>query len=302
MSPVPPPQRVRDIPADHAEGLRRVHKLTAESAKLHRALETAVAVADPLDLVRQVDAADRERALLEINLRSRRIPAVWIDVARRLGAAHQPWTTDQILPPARTDTRRSSRNRVAADTHLLVDMAAVSVLRDHLLNHHRHPIDPTTTDAVQFRRNMGAIWQRSIITARLINLRDDQRTRVTAAAAADLTQRIGVYREMSLDDIHTLWHAYTGGGLADTYRRSITATPGPGRSTNPPLPDPQHWLDQARTNLTAGGPPQHNRDIERAVAAAIPAHILGKDADHHHGHGLDQMPGANAVIEPGPDP
>jgi len=302
VSPVPPPQRVRDIPADHAEGLRRVHQLTAESASLHRALTSAPTIAERLDVVRQVDAADRDRALLEINLRSRGIPALWIDVARRLGAAHQPWTNGQILPPARTDTRRSSRNRVAADTHLLVDMAAVSVVREHLLNHHRNPIDTTTADAVQFRRNMGAVWQRSVLTAHLTKVGDNQRAQLIDTAAADLTQRIGRYRAMSLDDIQTLWHAYTGGNLADTYRRSITAA---SRSVHPPsphLPDPQHWLDHARQTLMSAGGPEQIPQVHCAVAAALPGHILEDRPDRAHRHEIDEIPRADNDIEAGPGP
>ncbi|WP_280493031.1 hypothetical protein [Nocardia asiatica] len=302
MSPVPSPQRVRDIPSEHAEGLRRIHQLTIESTRLHRALNTTNAAADRLDLLHRADTTDRDRALLEIDLRSRGVPAAWMAVARRLGTAQRPWSPGQILPPVRTEPRRRSRNRVAADTHLLVDMAAVSTVRDHLLRHHRTTNDTTAAEAVQFHRNMGAIWRRSVIIAELLELSDTQRTRITTTAGVDLTQRVNAYRDMSLDDLHTLWHAYTGGGLADTYRRSITATPAPSRGANRSLPDPQHWLDRARTYLAGGGPPEHDRDIECAVTAAIPGPLHGSEPDYHQSDGLGEAPGANAVSDAGPDP
>ncbi|WP_280505056.1 hypothetical protein [Nocardia farcinica] len=279
-----------------------MHQLTAESASLHRALTSAPAIADRLDVVRQVDAVDRDRALLEINLLSHGIPALWIDVARRLGAAHQPWTTDQILPPARTDTRRSSHNRVAADTHLLVDMAAVSVVRDHLLNHHRNPIDTTTADAVQFRRNMGAVWQRSVLTAQLTKVSHHKCVQFIDTATADLTQRIGRYRAMSLDDIQTLWHAYTGGDLADTYRRSITASTRSVHQPSPHLPDPQHWLDHARQTFMSARPPEQIRQVHCAVAAALPGHILEDRPGPTHQHENDEIPSADNEVEAGPGP
>ncbi|WP_040797761.1 hypothetical protein [Nocardia higoensis] len=303
MSPVPPPPRVRDIPADHAEGLRRIHQLTTESTRLHRALNTTNTAADRLNLLHRADTTDRDRALLEIDLRSRGVPAAWIAVARRLGTSQHPWNPNQILPPARTDPQRRSRNRVATDTHLLVDMAAVSTVRDHLLHHHRTTTNDTTAAATtQFHRNMSAIWQRSVITAELIELSHTQCARITTTAAADLTQRISAYRDMSLDDIHTLWHAYTGGGLADTYRRSITATPASSWGANLSLHDPQHWLDHARTHLAGGGPPEHNHGIECAVTAAIPGPILGNEPGYRHSDGLEEVPGPNAAIDAGPDP
>ncbi|WP_280227388.1 hypothetical protein [Nocardia farcinica] len=149
---------------------------------------------------------------------------------------------------------------------------------------------------------MGAIWRRSVIIAELLELSDTQRTRITTTAGVDLTQRVNAYRDMSLDDLHTLWHAYTGGGLADTYRRSITATPAPSRGANRSLPDPQHWLDRARTYLAGGGPPEHDRDIECAVTAAIPGPLHGSEPDYHQSDGLGEAPGANAVSDAGPDP
>lgn len=297
------PQRVRDIRPDYAEGLRRVHQLTAESARLHRTLNAVgLFTADRPELSQQSTAVDRERALLEIDLRGNGVPAVWLDVARRLGSSQRPWSPDQILPPVRTDSGRRSSSRVAADTHLVVDMAAVSVVREHLLSHHRSPADTDSAPAVQFRRNMGAVWRRSVITADTINLDKTELTQVTDAATADLTRRISLYRAMSLDDVQTLWGAYTGGAIADTYRKSITANTPSGHHPSPSLPTPQHWVDQARASLAGGRSPEPNHALDQAIAAAITGPIRHEEPSHDLGYGDDVVAGADVVIEGGRDP
>ncbi|MFC9965673.1 hypothetical protein ACFVH4_15705 [Nocardia ignorata] len=297
------PQRVRDIRPDYAEGLRRVHQLAAEGTRLHRALDAVgLVTADRLDLSQQSTAVDRERALLEIDLRGNGVPAVWLDVARRLGSSQRPWSPDQILPPVRTDSGRRSSSRVAADTHLVVDMAAVSVVREHLLSHHRSPADTDSAPALQFRRNMGVVWQRSVITAHTINLNQTERTQVTDAATAELTRRISLYRAMSLDDIQTLWDAYTGGAIADTYRKSITANTPSGHQLGASLPAPQHWLDQARASLAGRRLPEPNRDIDQAIAAAISGPIREDDPGRDRSYGVVEVAGADVVIEGGRDP
>lgn len=297
------PQRVRDIRPDYAEGLRRVHQLTAESARLHRTLNAVgLFSADRTELSQQSAALDRERALLEIELRGDGVPAVWLDVARRLGSSQRPWSPDQILPPVRTALGRRSSSRVAADTHLVVDMAAVSVVREHLLSHHRNPPDTDSAPAVQFRRNMGAVWRRSLVTAQTINLDQTERTQIVDTATADLTRRISLYRAMSLDDIQTLWDAYTGGALADTYRKSITATNAPGHQPSPSLPAPQHWVDQARVSLVGGRLPERNHALEQAIAAATTRPIRQEEPAHELSEGVVEVAGADMVIDSGRDP
>lgn len=303
MTPVPMPQRVRDIRADYADGLRRVHQLAAEGTRLHRVLDAVVLLpADRRELSQRSTTVDRERALLEITLRGNGVPAAWIDVARRLGSSQQPWSPDQILPPVRTEPGRRSRIRVAADTHLVVDMAAVSVVREHLLSHHRSTADPDSAAAVQFRRNMGAVWQRSVVTAHTINLDQTELRRVTDAATADLTRRISLYRDLSLDDIQTLWDGYTGGALADTYRKSIVANTPSGHQLSAALPTPQHWLEQARVDLGGGRSAVDNHSIDQAIAAAISGQTPQQAPGTEGSYGLDETADSAVLIEPGPDP
>lgn len=297
------PQRVRDIRPDVAEGLRRVHQLSAEGTRLRRVLDAAGPfTADRLDLSRQSIAVDRERALLEIELRGDGVPAVWLDVARRLGSSQQPWSPDQILPPVRTDPGRRSRDRVAADTHVVVDMAALSVVREHLLRHHRSPADTDSAPAVQFRRNMGAVWQRSVRTAEDLNLDRTERTQLTTTATADLTRRLSLYRSMSLDDIQTLWDAYTGGAIADTYRKSIVANSASGQQPSPSLPTPQRWIDHARTSVSGGRSLEPDHAIDQAITAAITRPIHTEDPARDPSHEVDPVAGAHVVIEGGRSP
>ncbi|MGN2636503.1 hypothetical protein ACTD5D_09980 [Nocardia takedensis] len=281
VSPVPMPMRVRDIPAHHAEGLRNIHALATESARLRQLTNTAEgSVGQRLGRQQEVDRTDRERGLLEISVRGSGVPTEWVDLARRLGFSRQPWTAEQILPlPAPLPPARGTRHRVASDTHLLADMAAVSATRAHLLSHHRISTDPNSPAEHQFRRNMQTVWQRAVVTAAGISLSTSQRQRIADSAAIDLDQHLSVYRDLSLEDIDTLWHAYTGTAFGDSARRKLTKTPARDTTTPPVLPAPEYWLDHARSRLASAAPADPDVEIAAAVTAAVPDHDLPADRD-----------------------
>ncbi|WP_040714190.1 hypothetical protein [Nocardia takedensis] len=277
MSPVPMPQRVRELRPTDAEGLRAIHGLAADAAARHHTLtDPALPPPERLALREQIATLDRGRALAEITLRGNGVPAIWIDTARRQGATGQPWTGEQILPPIPRERMRSSPRRVAEDIHLLADMAAVSAVRDHL-SREGVPNDPAAVDAVQFRRNADAVWRRGAQTAHALGLRDSDHTRITRHASIDLERRIHRYLDLSPADIDVLWHAHTRAGIAETYRRSITANAPSGYRLTTTLtgpPDPQYWLDRAHTTVAdavagrdAANPA--SADIDRAAAAAL---------------------------------
>ncbi len=305
VSGVPTPVRVRDIPADHAQGLRRIHELAAESARLHHLQNTAGAsVTERLGRQQQIDQADRERGLLEITVRGNGVPTEWVDLARRLGFSRQPWTPAQILPPPSPVTpARGNRNRVASDTHLLADMAAVSAVRQHLLTHHQISIDPNSVAEHQFRRNMQTLWQRAVVTAAAIGMPTSQRERITDAAAAGLDQRLSIYRDLTLDDLDTLWHAYTGAAFGDTARRKLTKAP-ERDTTNAAFPAPTDWLEQARTGLSSTLPTDPADDIAAAVAAAVTDTDLDQGTERVRDHDpvVDQFADHQVATESGPDP
>ncbi|MGW4369188.1 hypothetical protein ACWEKT_26435 [Nocardia takedensis] len=288
VSPVPMPMRVRDIPAHHAEGLRNIHELATESARLRQLTNTAEgSVGQRLGRQREVDRTDRERGLLEISVRGSGVPTEWVDLARRLGFSRQPWTPAQILPPpAPSPPARGTRHRVASDTHLLADMAAVSATRAHLLSHHRISTDPNSPAEHQFRRNMQTVWQRAVVTAAGIGLSTSQRQRIADSAAIDLDQHLSVYRDLSLEDIDTLWHAYTGASFGDSARRKLTKAPARDTTTPPVLPAPEDWLDQARTRLSSATPADFDVGIADAVAAAVidPDLPTGHEPADHRDH------------------
>ncbi|MET7772072.1 hypothetical protein [Nocardia sp. NPDC005366] len=303
MSVVWTPVRVRDIPVEHAEGLRRVHELAAEATRHRHLLDTAgLSIADRLERRQQIDRIDRERDLLEITLRGNGVPPVWVDVARRLGFSQQPWTSAQILPPVPSATRpRGGRHRVASDTRLLADMAAVSVAREHLLAHHQISIDPNSMAEHQFRRNMHTVWQRAVVTATALGMSTTARERITATATVGFDERSRVYRDLSLDDLDTLWHAYTSAAFGDTARRRLTKTPARD-TTDATFPAPTNWLERARTRLTGTPPADPAADIAAAVAAAVTDPHSGTEREHDHDPVADQFTDHPAATEPGPDP
>ncbi|MGW4370337.1 hypothetical protein ACWEKT_32300 [Nocardia takedensis] len=278
MSPVPMPTRVHQIRPPDAAGLRQVHRLASESAAARRALtDTGLSQPQRTVLNEQIAGIDRGRALAEITVRGQGVPAVWVDVARRLGSAGVPWTGEQILPPIPRDRTRRSPRRVAEDTHLLADMAALSAVRDHFAAREGLPGDRDSPEAVQVRRNMGAIRHRSAQTAHEIGLTDTDQRRITRQAGADLDKRIRGYLDLEPADVEVLWHAYTGGDIADAYRRSITAHPGAHQRPNgtvAELPQAQYWLDRAHTAVLDTLTEDHSAhspstDIDRAAAAAL---------------------------------
>lgn len=219
----------------------------------------------------------------------------------------QPWTDTQILPPQRPTIMRRNGSRVAADTHLLADMAAVEVVRAHKYQHHRITADPDSADAHQFRRNMTAVWQRAVVTANAIDMDPNHRTRLIETAKTDLTRRVSAYRDYSLDDIDTLWHPYTSGRLGDEVRSSLRKHPdrnslGLHTGEDPILLSPQQWLDHARTSLDSDSTAEPGDRIAAAVAAAVAKLGSPEYWDPSTDPNAGEPIGPQYSAETGPDP
>ncbi|WP_216916750.1 hypothetical protein [Nocardia noduli] len=308
MNAVPMPLRVRDIPAPQAEALREIHHLASESSRLRNAASApGASERDRLERLDEINALDRDRGLLEIRTRADGVPASWVDVARRLGVTRQPWTDAQVLPPQRATMTRRNGSRVALDTHVLVDMAAVEVVRAHKYRHHRMTADPESAEAHQFRRNMSALWQRAVVTANAIDMDPSHRARLIETAKSDLSRRVSAYRDYSLDDIDTLWHPYTSGRLGDEVRSTLRKHPdrntlGPNAGEDPILPSPRQWLDHARTSLDSDSAAEPGDRIAAAVAAAS----AELESPEYWDPGIDphtaDLSGPQPSAETGPDP
>ncbi|WP_157978721.1 hypothetical protein [Nocardia aurea] len=305
MNAVPMPLRVRDIPARQAQALQEIHHLAAESSRLRNA--ASAPKASDRDRLEQINALERDRGLLEIRTRAAGMPASWVDVARRLGVSRQPWSDAQVLPPQRATMTRRNGSRVALDTHVLVDMAAVEVVHAHKYQHHRMTADPDSAEAHQFRRNMTALWQRAVVTANAIDMDPNQRGRLIDTAKTDLTRRVSIYRDYSLDDIDTLWHPYTSGRLGDEVRSSLRKHPdrnnlGPNAVDEPILPSPQQWREHARTSLDSGGIAEPGDRIAAAVAAAVTEQESPEYWDPEIDPHTAEISAPQSSTETGPDP
>ncbi|MFE9328217.1 hypothetical protein ACIHDR_43480 [Nocardia sp. NPDC052278] len=200
-SPGPAP-RVRDIAAEQARMLHRIHQLAAQAARLRHNTQSAAAdTTTRIDILAQINALDRARDLTEIQARAHGLPRSWVDLARRIGQTDGTWTDEQLLPTPHPKPKRRSIVRVIADTTQLTDMAAITVAREHLLATNGVTGEPEPAAAQQVRRNMQALWTRAAATATSIGMGRTQRARTLHTAVGDLEHRLGHYLQYRLEDL-----------------------------------------------------------------------------------------------------
>ncbi len=238
--------------------LHRVHQLAAEAARLqHHVQSAANNSATRIDILAQIAALDRDRDLTEIQARARGVPRSWVDLARRVGQTGDAWTDEQLLPTPLPKTKRRSIARVIADTTQLIDMAAITVAREHLLATSGVSGEPEPAAAQQVRRNMVAIWTRAVATATSIGMGRTQRADISRTTVDDLEQRLGHYLQYSLEDLDPQWRRYTTATIAAAVRRSLASLRRTDRGTNTANtdtdgehpPTPKALLAQARHAL-----------------------------------------------------
>ncbi|MBF6339761.1 hypothetical protein IU450_28300 [Nocardia abscessus] len=305
-----PGLRVRDIAPEYATLLRRVHQLAAEATRLRQTNDTADPNATPsTQVLAQIAAIDRDRDLTEIHARASGMPASWVDLARRLGHTGQAWTDDHLLPTLRPVAGRRSAQRVLDDIRQLADMAAITVVREHLLATGGIAGEPDPVAAQQLRRNMQALWTRATATATSIRMSRTDRAHAFEAAVGDVDTNVERYRHYRLDDLDAQWRTYTTPAIADGVRRSLKSLRRTNRAANSSdaesetTPTPSVLLDHARHALDTASTDQSEAGaaIGTAVTAAMP------DAATHRWdtgtHVRDsEFTGVEAYPEAGPDP
>ncbi|WP_433678318.1 hypothetical protein [Nocardia sp. CA-119907] len=273
--------RSGDIAPEQAALLARIHQLAANATRLRQTNHTTGPRTTPsTQLLERIAAIDRDRDLTEIAARAQGVPANWVDLARRLGHTGRAWSDDQLLPTPRSVTGRRSARRVLDDTRELAEMAAITVVREHLLSTAGITGEPDPVAAQQFRRNMQALWTRAAATATSIRMDRTERADAFEAATRDVDTHVERYRHLSLDDLDAQWRTYTTPTIADGVRRSLkslrrtdrTATSSSRDAEIEQPPTPDALLERARRTLDTTST-EHTRagaEIDAAVTDAIP--------------------------------
>ncbi|WP_068056358.1 hypothetical protein [Nocardia xishanensis] len=306
--------RVGDLPREHAALLREIHQLAAESARLRHTMHTdRLSAADSTAVLDQLGHLDRERELTEIAARSQGIPPSWVDQARQAGQTGRAWTDEQLLgAPTRQQTGRRTVKRVIADTAQLVDMAAITAAREHLLTLHGITSEPEPAAAQQLRRNMDALWTRATRTAAAIGMSGRERARAFTITDEHVRQRTEHYLHYGLDELNAEWRNHASPAVAASVRRSLSSLRRDARTTTTPsnpdldadLPKPAELRDRARAVLgeaVAADHAESGHATEAAIAAAMPdqlAHDLDTDASTDGGEATT----TEAYRDAGPDP
>ncbi|WP_327097029.1 hypothetical protein OIE68_45420 [Nocardia vinacea] len=306
--------RSGEIPPEQAALLRRIHQLAADATRLRQTDHTADAGTPPTpQVLAQIAAIDRDRDLTEIAARARGVPASWVDTVRRLGQTGRAWTDDHLLPTPRPGPGRRNLERVVDDTRQLADMAAITVVRDHLLAAAGITSEPDPVAAQQLRRNMNALWTRATTTATSIGMRAEDRADTFDAVARDVGTHVERYRHYSLDNLDAQWRTYTTSTIADGVRRSLKSLRRTDRVTTttssssdaafekPPTPNAlldhaRHALDTAHTDRSDAG-----AVIDAAVTDAMPDAATHDWDTTTHAHD-SEFASAEACPEAGPDP
>ncbi|MBF6176039.1 hypothetical protein [Nocardia blacklockiae] len=309
--PRPGVVRAGSIPAEQAAMLRGIQHLAVEGARLREQMH---AHADNLQemsrILHDANTIDRDRVLAEIAARTAGIPAVWVDHVRERGRMGQAWDDRQMLPTPPAGRRRRSERTIADDTGQLTDMAAVTVVRDHLMALDGVDKDPEPIRAQQFHRNMAALTSRMLLVARAIGMTSQERSALWDTPP-DWQHHIGHYlHHYRRDDVDTLWRRYANPDIAARarasqvgWRRTMRKHPPPPTPSNEVRPPPPNYLlRQARDalcTLTATPPaPGTDTTISAAVDTLLP------DTDHHRGWtpvSEDRHDAAPAPREPGAD-
>ncbi|MGV9822958.1 hypothetical protein [Nocardia xishanensis] len=306
--------RVKDLPAQQAELLQRVHQLAVDGAQRSRALRSVGA--DPAASARllgELAQIDRQRELTEIQARSSGVAPDWVEQARQTGRAGHAWNEQQRLrTPARHQGSRKSIKRVSEDHRQLTEMAAVIVAREHLLHAHGITSEPEPAAAQQLRRNMEALRTRASHTATAIGMNDGTRARTFTVSDEHLKQRVEHYLHYPLGDLNAPWRSHATPAIAASVRRSLASLRRGQRGTAPPGTEPStaqpvaanELIERARNLLPNAGidPADTGQAIEAAITAALGEQIVHDDpAAELDAPGSDSIP-APAHPDAGPDP
>ncbi|WP_280222097.1 hypothetical protein [Nocardia neocaledoniensis] len=294
------PRLVSDLPAPQAEALNNIHDLARRAGALRRSQPYAP------ELVR----LEHDRSVAEIVAASRAVPAVWITQAREYGQANRAWQPTTVLrDPPKNNVARRGYGRVVADTHRLVDMATVSVLRHHHLHHAGIEGEPEPAVAQQLRHNMVAIRTRIIHTAAATNMPPAQRARSTTVTDAHLSERLATHHRLAVDDLTALWRDLATPAIAASVRSSLaslrrTTTPPAGDTGLPMPPKVEELITRAHLQLAGatpfGDPSTDGQRIETAVQLALPP--TATEPDHHHNAETTAGPPPGRPLTPGPEP
>ncbi|MFF0528690.1 hypothetical protein ACFYT3_09885 [Nocardia amikacinitolerans] len=302
--------RVRDLPPEHATLLREIHRFAAEGAGLRNTMHSA---ADSATVVDQLGQLDRQRELAEIAARSQAIPPGWVAQARQAGQTGRAWTGEQLLRnPTRQQTGRRTVKRVIADTAQLVDMAAITAAREHLLTLHGFTSEPEPAAAQQLRRNMDALWTRATHTAAAIGMSGRARARAFTITDERLQQRIERYLHDGFDEFNAEWRNRASPAVAASVRRSLSSLRRDARTARTPsgpeldadLPKPAELTERARAVLGEAVAADHGESgtaTEAAIAAAMPVH-LASDLDIDASLDGGEASTTEAYRDAGPDP
>ncbi|MGW5456774.1 hypothetical protein [Nocardia sp. NPDC003979] len=293
------PRLVSDLPAPQAEALKDIHDLARRAGALRRSQPYAP------ELVR----LEHDRSIAEIVAASRAIPAVWITQAREYGHENRAWQPTTVLrDPPKNNVPRRGYGRVVADTHRLVDMATVSVLRHHHLHRAGIEVEPEPAVVQQLRHNMVAIRTRIIHTAAAINMPPAQRERSTTVTDARLAERLATHHRLAVDDLTALWRDLATPAIAASVRSSLASlrrTTTPPAGTEPGLPMPptvEELITRTRLQLgdaTPADPSTDGQRIETAVQLALPPTATEPD---HHTADATAGPPPDRPLTPGPEP
>ncbi|WP_435592150.1 hypothetical protein [Nocardia sp. bgisy118] len=305
--------RVGDLPREHAVLLREIHHLAAESARLRHTMHTdRLSAADSAGVLDQLGHLDRERELTEIAARSQGIPPSWVEHARQAGQTGRAWTDEQLLrAPTRQQAGRRTVKRVIADAAQLVDMAAITAAREHLLTLHGIASEPEPAAAQQLRRNMDALWTRATRTAAAIGMSGRERARAFTITDEHLQQRTEQYLHYGLDELNAEWRNHASPAVAASVRRSLSSLRRDARTTSSStseldadLSKPAELRSRARAVLgeaVAMDQAESGQATEAAIAAALPDQ-LASDLDADPGFdGGEQPTTTEAHRDAGPD-
>ncbi|MBB5916856.1 hypothetical protein BJY24_005768 [Nocardia transvalensis] len=302
--------RAGSIRPEQAALLREVQQLAAEGARLRDAMyEASSDLTEMARILHDANAVDRRRILAEVTARSAGVPAAWVDHVREHGQLGHPWDDQQLLPTPPPDRRRRSERRVADDTRQLTDMAAISVVRDHLHVAAGITTEPEPVAAEQFGRNMAALTARSLRVARAVGLTDSERVALWERTDRDWSHEIAPYlHHYGRGDIDSLWRAHADPAIAAGVSKAMTRWaktnskyPRPAEPSHEHLPPPPTYLiSQARhaldTLLATGH--HHDASISTAVDVALPP--AARDWQPDPAAAPDPAPGRDT--DPGRDP
>ncbi|MFI6041938.1 hypothetical protein ACIA8C_09905 [Nocardia sp. NPDC051321] len=312
--------RVRDLPVEQAGMLDRIHALAARATELQEvARERAGDTTAVTAVLQQLRLTDRDRAMTEIRARATGMPDSWIDDVRRLGRTGQPFTGDLRLPPSGRAPGPRSSGRALDDMHLMTEMAAVLVTREHLLAIYAATAEPDPVAAEQFRRNMQALWTRASRTADAIAMSARVRARTFHVRDTILHEQVNEFWNYSPDELAVVWDRHAAPSVASSVRRSLgnlrRAHPGRDFSTaNPDVdqpPKPALLIERAREavhlvqvrhymHTILSEQPDTGRVIDTAIADATLADAVELDNPMP-----DSGPGQSATTAApahGPDP